>query len=555
VAYLLFPGRHLLTTSFQEEYLKNILGLPVSKLELLGEYSGNKDHKIEHIIFAVTSANQANSRYNPVPFHFRCLGLDRFAAGFRDSFNVACSILPIPHFNPNEHFAEIVFKEISEQAEGQYNLSPSNTIVLCSTPALIEMYKNNGYAVLPAEYDYDGKVFKAKTPIDYIKMLAETKEKWEGNKDLVGGLSRATLSLWRDFPTVPQKILRLWRDPLLTESGSLTETRNYSTYAEGMGHKALLESKYNDIKSALIPGKIVDEGCADGALITLVCKDFPDSDIIGIELTSEFNARFLERQRAGEFGGTFVHVHQRNLMEKVFEDNSIDTTICNSTTHEIWSYGGGESSLLHYIGLKFDQLRKSGRLIIRDVVGPENKEREVYLDLNSTDGSNEDPYRVFNDREELREHLDSLSTHAKFLRFAQDYLNDMRKNGRRGSDTEIRYKEEVVDGKSYIVTSLKNACEFMTKKDYTENWQSELNEEFAFWSFSEWKRALSKAGFKIIENPNDPDNSSRAFAIPWVVDNRFKGKVLLYQKIDGKLEQMPYPVTNMVLVGEKKGNI
>ena len=91
----------------------------------------------------------------------------------------------------------------------------------------------------------------------------------------------------------------------------------------------------------------------------------------------------------------------------------------------------------------------------------------------------------------------------------------------------------------------------MTKKDYIDNWQSELNEEFAFWSFNDWKNNLTKIGFKIIENPNTPTNSSRAFSIPWVVENRFVGKVKIFEKTDNGLIELSYPVTNMVLIAEK----
>ncbi len=93
--------------------------------------------------------------------------------------------------------------------------------------------------------------------------------------------------------------------------------------------------------------------------------------------------------------------------------------------------------------------------------------------------------------------------------------------------------------------------EFITKKDYIDNWQSELNEEFAFWSFDEWKEALQGAGFKIIENPNMKEESSRSFSIPWIIENRFKNKAALYKKVGETLEALEYPDTNMVLIGEK----
>jgi hypothetical protein len=92
----------------------------------------------------------------------------------------------------------------------------------------------------------------------------------------------------------------------------------------------------------------------------------------------------------------------------------------------------------------------------------------------------------------------------------------------------------------------------MSRKDYTDNWQSEMNEEFAYWSFSQWKAALEQVGFQIIENPNRPEAGSRVYVNPWIVANRWESKCALFAKDSrGALVQMAWPVTTMVLVGER----
>ncbi len=158
----------------------------------------------------------------------------------------------------------------------------------------------------------------------------------------------------------------------------------------------------------------------------------------------------------------------------------------------------------------------------------------------------------FPDSGQLAEHLKGLSTYSRFIRFAEDFLAEMRANGKRGAETKIHYRIERVEGKNYFVLKLKDAAEFILTKDYTENWQSEMNEEFTFWSFKEHKQALQKAGFSVIENPNKPEEGSRAYTSKWITDNRFKGKVGLYKMENGTLEDMEYPVTNMILAGEKR---
>jgi SAM-dependent methyltransferase len=548
MAHLLFPGRHLLNTAFQKKYLYEVLSKPVSELDILGENSLERSEKIEEIIFAVTSANQSNSRYNPVPFWARVIAIDRFAQDLKKHFGVKYRIIGIPHYPPNDHYVDLMLKEIQENTPDRLIISPENTLVLCSTDHLIDAYRQKKFGVLTAEYDHKSKKLIAPTPVEIVRQFSESKGDLDSYKGII---SDASLEAWSDFPEIPKTILRIWRDPLLTESGSLTSERNYSTYAIGMGHTELINLKYKDIKGAIVPGKIVDEGCADGALIVQLAKDFPDSDILGIEITSEFMARCLERQRAGEFGGTFVHFHQRNLLDQIFEDNSIDSTICNSTTHELWSYAKQQESLSSYIEKKYKQLRPGGRLIIRDVVGPEDKETEVWLKANSSDGNNEEIFKEFNTAKELEKHLAGLSTHARFKRFAKEFLSEMREAGKRDKSTEVIYREENIDGIEYFVLALKDAVEFMSRKDYFDNWNSELNEEFTFFSFSEWKKFLINHGFKIIENPNLPLESSRVYTNDWIVENRYKGKTELFRMTEDKLIPMDYPPTNIVLVAEK----
>lgn len=537
---LLFPGRHLLNSAFQAQYLRSLIKMPLAQLPFLNGRLPPATAPINQIIFAITSANQQHARYNPIPFYVRAIGVDRFARPLEMTFSISYRIIGIPHYRPTPRFAQFVLNEIEEQTEGSLRLTPENCVVLTCTPAVSQMYEQLGFAILPAESGFDPK---PETPNDLIKKLVEVGADWPTNLTLREKLAEATFDLWQDFPDVPRRVVRLWRDPLLNDAGDLTNSRDYDSYAYGMGNREIIRLKYNDIKDGIVPGKIVDEGCADGVLLSLIATDFPDSDLIGIEITGEFMARALDRLRAGDFGGTYVHFHQRNISQTIFEDNSIDSTICNSTTHELYSYGAGETTLHHYLAKKYAQTRKHGRLIIRDVVGPENGAQEVVLWLNRDDGENENVLAPFDEADALKAHLDRLSTYGRFLRFAQDFL---------GSDP-IQFREETIDKVPYVILSLSAAVEFMSKKDYTDNWASEMHEAFAFWGFSDWKKAVAEAGFHLIENPNEPQAGSRVYSNPWIVENRWQGKVKLFVSADdGRLQPHPWPPTNIVIVAEKR---
>jgi SAM-dependent methyltransferase len=558
MTFLLFPGRHLLNTVYQAQYLRQILRIPLDQLTFWQGENPSLTTPIDQIVFVVTSANQQNSRFNPIPFYVRALGVDRFARSFEMTYGCRYRIIGIPHYQPTPRFAEFTLKEIEQQTEGNLRLTPENCVVLCSTTAVIAMYQQLGFAILPAEL---GEAEPPAAPIEVLQKMVTVGESWHTDPALRAELSPATADLWQDFPDITRRILRLWRDPLLNEKGGLTEERNYASYAYSMSNPFIINLKYQDLKQAVVPGKIVDEGCADGALLAAIARDFPDSDLIGIDIAAEFIARCRERQRAGDFGGSFVFFHQRNITQPIFEDNSIDTTLCNSTLHELWSYGEQEKTVRAYLALKYAQTARNGRFVMRDVVGPEDGEREVYLWLNDEDGHTNDIFREFDDPQALAQHLSRLSTNGCFQRFARDFLSAARVSAARSGDTQIQYRLAEIDGKTYAILPLRLACEFMSKKDYLDNWDSEMFEEFAFWGFGQWKAALQTAGFHVIENPNEPETGSRVYTNPWIVENRWQGKVALYEmgqnghfdKLSAKrLALLPYPPTNIVLVGEKR---
>ncbi len=547
--YLLFPGRHLVNTRFQEEYLTRVLQVPLDRLAFHDEAAARAG-LLDTVVFAITSANRENSRFNAVPFFVRAIGVDRFARGVSAALGTSYRVFGIPHFPPTKRFARNIVQEIEEQTEGRLELTPENAAVVCSTPDVIEQFQALGFAVLPAELG-EPEEMRPLTPIRVLQRAATLGDAWRDDPELRRSLAPATFSLWNDFPEVPRRVARLFRDPLLNDSGDLTGTRNYAVYTWGMSRPDLIERKYQDVRPAIVEGRIVDEGCADGALLVPIARDFPDSDLIGIEITGEYLAQCHERRRRGDFGGTYTHFHQRNLMEDLFEPGSIDTTLCNSTTHEIWSYGDGAASLVAYLERKARQTRVGGRIGIRDVVGSEGPDRQVFLWCDCDDGSNEDVHKEMANETDLARHLKGLSTAARFRRFARDFLSEDRAAGRRGPESAIAFDERRVAGRDYFVLRLKDAAEFLGHKDYLENWRSEMHEEFAFWGLSAWKQALSRVGFRLLETPASPDLGTRVYVNPWIVENRYQGKVGLFALEGADLRPIDWPPTNIVLVGEK----
>lgn len=536
MSYLLFPGRHLVNTKFQEIYLQRLLVAKPNALPGLISGRWELSEPPKEIIFAITSANQENSRFNPIPFHVRAMGVDRFARHLRQHLSFRFRVVGIPHYGHTQNFAEFTVKEIANQSEHVIQLTPENCLVLCSTPEVIQLYQTLGFTIAPAESAEPNP--KPVTPIALVREIGDRGAAWQDGPLVKAHLAASHQSLFEDLPEVPQRIARLYQDPLTNQEGSLTETRNYSTYARGMNE--IIRLKYLDIRAGIKGGRIVDEGCADGALLAEISRDFPDSDLFGIDLSAEFAGRFHERQRTGEFGGAYVHFFHRNLLDRIFEPESIDTTICNSTLHELWSYGDGEKSVRSYLQEKFRQLRPGGRLIIRDVVGPEDGEREVLLQCSDNDGEDAGPEVLARHAGREAQWLQQLSSRSRFLLFARDF---------RGGREPFAVEEMEHEGQPVFRLSLRQAAEYLSKKDYTDNWKSEMNEAFCFWSFAQWKAVLAEIGFQVHENPNNPAEGSRAYTNPWIVEHRYAGHVALFA--EGK-PSLTWPPTNMVLFAEKR---
>lgn len=210
----------------------------------------------------------------------------------------------------------------------------------------------------------------------------------------------------------------------------------------------------------------------------------------------------------------------------------MNTIHTSSLTHEIESYGS-RADLLNFIKNRFKELEMGGVWINRDVIGPENGNSMVYMLLNKKDGYNDEFEKEFDNTHDLVSYLNCMSTFTRFKRFARDF--------RKHENDQIAHEMKSINGQEYVHLSLKDAAEFMLTKDYTDNWQSEMHERFCFWSISDWKQNLKEAGFRIEE-------SSRAYTNPWIAQNRFEGKVRLF---DDSIKELSYPPTNALIIARK----
>ena len=185
----------------------------------------------------------------------------------------------MPHYHPHKRFSSFVTQEIFEETGGTLSLSPDNTAILCGTESVLDLYARDGFGTLPCELGQN-----VAYPQDVVAKIASVgSREWRQNEEIVDLLSTASISTFDDFPETVSSLVSIYCEPLITNSGSLTEDRNYESYALGMSNPHIISEKMKEIRP-LLPdtrsGRIVDEGCADGALLRLISREAPDACLL-----------------------------------------------------------------------------------------------------------------------------------------------------------------------------------------------------------------------------------------------------------------------------------
>lgn len=536
---LLVPGRHHILTAFQASYLFRFCN---GGMDGEADMDGCPlDGRIDRVVFAVTSADHSLTRRNPLPFFARAMALHEL--GFE--LGIDLLVYGIPEAGNRPDFAEYAIKTIFHESEGTVSLTPDDCVVACAT-GVADLYRKAGFRVWGAECSLPSPRL---LPWDILEKVAADRL-WRKDREIASEMHPASYRMLIRYG-FDRMLARVMSDPLLGADGDITATRDYGSYVRQMDQN--IEQKWQDTEAFVRPGRIGDIGCAVGSWIAKASHDarFVNSDFYGIEITMALHDICVQRRHNGEFGTPNVWFAQRNAVEgTVFKPGSMTTIHTSSLTHEIESYAGRDA-LTRFIGNRLRELESGGVWINRDVVGPEHPERGIILELSAVDGDSPSADKLAKERERMSgtgaksgEWLASLSTYSRFLVFAHDF----RKAEGYTLEWDEAKRQRNADGAEGSATnrlvrlSLADAMEFLSKKDYTDNWESEMHETFCYWSFSRWKENLENAGFAV-------SAKSRAVTNEWIVNNRWLGKARL---LDESENPLPWPPTNAILIAEKK---
>ena len=481
---MIFPGRHHLLTRFQAAYLASVAGPST-------------------VVWAVTSANHSNTRRNPVPYHRREAAIERFSV----TTGLRSVVVPVFDTAETPRFASVTLKTI--EAVTGLTLTPANAVVACSTPSVAAMYASLGFAVLGAEAE---RTPVPERPWDVLLRLAAGDPSWRALAH------PASVDVF-DRYGLEETVRSVANDPVVGDEGGLTATRDYRTYASAFESSAA--RKWEQVRDHVRPGRIVDIGCGAGAVLELADREpaLRESDLIGVEVARHLYDECVHKKAQGVFGNPNVYFYRRNVLGgAVFAPRSVDTTLTFALTHEIWSYGSRLDSVRRFVQAVYDHTVPGGVWINSDVCGPDGRDVPVLLRLSTSDGVASSPSDVA-----------ALSTRARLDRFAADFAFPF-SYAPVGDDT--------------VRLSLGAAMDYLTRKDYTANWESETREQFCGLEFADWKALLADVGFEV-------DPVSRAYRNDWIVENRL-APVAALSTPDGRAVE--WPVTHVLLVARRPLN-
>lgn len=501
ISFVLLPGRHHLVTSFQVRRLREILdGGALDESGVAVEMAPDAA-----IVWALTSATHHGTRRNPVPANRR----EAMIEAASDAAGLRSLVAPVPDVRRSARFATTVLRSASLTLGVE--LDPATTVVACSTPEVAALYRELGYRIVAVEDSRDPEPAR---PWNVLELAVADSSGW---RDLVDPAALAYLERYR----LIDLIRTVHTDPTVSADGDLTETRDYAVYSRAFDEGS--DRKWEQVAPYVVPGRIVDLGCAAGGLLARASRDprLHDSDLFGVDVSRALIAEAEHRRDQGAHGNPNVFFAQRNLLTApVFPDRSVHTTITIALTHEISSYGDGRADLELLARRIYDQTAPGGVWINSDVLGPAGGERLVDLALDGADpGVAVDMSGWDSDRVEA--HLGALTPAQTLTQFARDFP------ALSGARCELTW---VAPGVARM--PLRDAMEFLTTRDYRRNWLSECHERFTTMEWSDWVELLEGVGFEI-------DPASGPWRNDWLVANRFTVGAALRDPDGGPAPEWP----------------
>jgi hypothetical protein len=293
------------------------------------------------------------------------------------------------------------------------------------------------------------------------------------------------------------------------------DKQSYQQYLEAMD--AVSIEKVASASTFFEPGKghiLVDVGMASGTSSAILAKLFPEMQIIGVDINPQMVA-IASKQHL--FPNLSFQVEDGEKLS-AFEKESVNGFFNCSAIHHITSFNNYDNNhALNTLHRQTELLKNRGVLVVRDFVKPE--EKEVILELSAIDKP------------------DCLSDSDLLVQFAQT-ARSLAPFAERGFPLEELKSANASLRRFRLFYT--DAVEFIRRKDYFSHWEVELQEEYGYFTQTEFEEAFHNLGLRII--------LSAPIYNQWIINNRYRGKFRLF---DLDNAEIGFPPTNYLIAGEK----
>jgi len=292
----------------------------------------------------------------------------------------------------------------------------------------------------------------------------------------------------------------------------------YENYFAGMD--ASMQQKIA-LTTAHFPtrGLIADMGSGSGRGTFDLAQLYHNLELVGVDINP-----VAVKQSAEKYQAPNLKFAVGDIADRVFQENSLDGILNSSVLHHVTSFNNYDiRQITRTLRNQVTQLKVGGALIIRDFVVPDGGDETIFLDLPFGDG-------------DAALEIATLSSAALFEVFARDFRSSVNRNH---AVPFIKYASPR-PGFVRFETKMRAAAEFVLRKDYRRDWDAELIEEYTYFTQSEFESAFRSNGLRTIV--------SVPLWNPWIVNNRFVGKFFISNRAG---ENLPFPPTNFLIVGEK----
>ncbi len=288
----------------------------------------------------------------------------------------------------------------------------------------------------------------------------------------------------------------------------------YARYLAGMD--ASMQQKVALTAAHILSkGKVADMGMGSGSSTHALAALYPGLDVIGVDVSPQMVD--LARERHVLPNLSFV---LGDVASEVFPAATLHAIVDSSVLHHVTSFSGYDrGAAARALATQVSALAPHGVLVVRDFLDPGDAPCD--LELPTDDGDDGDDPR-------------QCSSAALFRRFAREFRSLAPTPG-------CAFEElPASTGRIRVRLALRAAVEFVLRKDYRRDWESEIKEEYTYATQAEFERTFARLGLRVL--------ASLPVRNPWIVRNRFRGRFAL-RDLEGR--ELDDPATNYVIVGER----